>query len=204
MKKIIPIILTLTLLAFTCFGQKNNSSKFWIKQTTIDKVIDFEKSINNTIELLDMSVSLSESIYPLIKNYKIAKPVIIQRPQTGLLPLYAEYFYSEPDSIIRYISYDWEREKYGNFFKKQEIWKEESKKLKQYNTAYEEIKTSLIEQLGKPTTQDSKPKKTKSTSGRSDYLSRNTIWETDEYYSELDMIFESMTYRIRWNYYWKK
>ena len=68
------------------------------------------------------------------------------------------------------------KEKYGNFFKKQEIWKEESKKLEQYNSEYENIKTTLIEQLGKPTEHDSEPQTTKSTSGRGDYFSRNTVW----------------------------
>ena len=136
----------------------------------------------------------------MVDKYKIAKPVIIQRKQTGFLPLYTEYFYSESDSIIRYISYDWEREKYGNFFKKQEIWEEESKKLNQYNSEFDIIKSTLIKQLGEPTSQDTEPQQTESTSGRGDYLTSSTVWETDNHYSKLTMIFESMTYRIRWYY----
>jgi hypothetical protein len=198
------LILTLILFLLTSLSKGNDEVKIWKKQTTVNQAIDFEKSISNKIENLEMNVSLSKSIYPLGDKYKIAKPVIIKRQQTGFLPVYAEYFYSEVDSIIRYISYDWEKEKYGNFFNKQEIWKEESKKLIEYNSEYEKIKTTLILQLGKPTTQDNEPQKTESTSGRGDYLSRNTVWETEEYYSKLNMIFESMTYRIRWYYYWKK
>lgn len=205
MRKLNTLIITFTLFLLASFSGDNDEVIIWTQQTTIDKAIDFEKSLSKKMEFLEMNVSLSKSIYPLIDKYKIAKPIIIQRHETtGFLPLYAEYFFSETDSIIRYISYDWEKEKYGNFFKKQEIWKKESKKLKQYNTEYEKIKSTLIEKLGEPSTQDTKPQKTKSTSGGGDYLSRNTVWETDEYYSELNMIFESMTYRIRWNYYWKK
>ncbi|TCC88177.1 hypothetical protein EZ428_20870 [Pedobacter frigiditerrae] len=204
MKKLNILILMFTLLIFASFRVENDEVKIWTQQTTTNKAIDFEKSISKKIKYLEMNVSLSKSIYPLVDKYKIAKPIIIQRHQTGFLPLYTEYFYSEPDSIIRYISYDWEKEKYGNFFKKQEIWKEESKKLKEYNSEYEKIKSTLIVQLGEPTTQDTEPQKTESTSGRGYYLSRNTVWETDEYYSKLNMIFESMTYRIRWYYYWKK
>lgn len=204
MKKLNILILTLILFILASFSGGNDEVKIWTKQATINQAIDFEKSISEKIENLEMNVSLSKSIYPLVDIYKIAKPVIIKRQQTGFLPIYAEYFYSEADSIIRFISYDWEKEKYGNFFKKQEIWKEESKKLKEYNSEYDKIKTTLIVQLGKPTTQDTEPQKTESTSGKGDYLSRNTVWETDDYYSKLNMIFESMTYRIRWHYYWKK
>ena len=71
------------------------------------------------------------------------------------------------------------KKNYGNFFKKKEVWKEEATKLKEYNTAYERIKKSLIGQLGKPLSQDSEPNKTESTSGSGNYLSRNTVWETD-------------------------
>ncbi|MFN0291206.1 hypothetical protein [Pedobacter helvus] len=83
------------------------------------------------------------------------------------------------------------------------MWREESEKLTEYNAEYENIKATFINQLGKPITQDDKPKIVKSTSRRGDYLSRKTVWETNEHYSVLTMIFESMTYRIRWNYYWK-
>lgn len=204
MKTSATLLLILTLVILTSSIGKNEEVKIWTQQTTIDEAINFEKSLNKKIKFLKMNVSLSRSIFPLIDKYKIAKPIIVQREQAGFLPLYAEYFYSEPDSIIRYISYDWEKEKYGNFFKKQEIWKDESKKLKEYNSEYEKIKSVLIKHLGEPSTQDKEPQKTESVSGRGDYLSRNTVWETEEHYSKLNMIFESMTYRIRWYYYWKK
>lgn len=159
--------------------------------------------MNNEPEPVSINISLSESIYPLINKYQIANPIIFKREQGGFLPLHAEYFFSKSDSVVRFISYNWEREKYGNFFKKQEIWKEESGKIKAYNAEYEKIKSALVSKLGKPTSQDSEPQTVKSTAGRGDYLSRKTIWDSDEHHSELIMIFESMTYRIRWNYYWK-
>ena len=80
----------------------------------------------------------------------------------------------------------------------------ESTKLDGYNQEYEKIKAELILKFGQPNEQDTKPQTTESTSGRGDYLSRNTVWETEEFYAKLNMIFESMTYRIRLNYYWKK
>ncbi len=198
------LVILSTLVLALAFKVKQEKIKIWTEQPTLSEVIDFEKSIKKKINLVEMNVSLSKSIYPLLDQYEIANPLIVERKQTGFLPLYTEYFFSEPDSIIRYISYDWEKEKYGNFFKKRDIWKEESKKLNEYNNEYEGIKEVMVGQLGTPISQDFNPMKTKSSAGRGDYLTRNTVWETDEYYSELDMIFESMTYRIRWSYYWKK
>lgn len=185
-------------------GSPNLETIIWLKKSNIQKVIKFEASLSKGYEKLHKNVSLSKSIFPLIEDYKIALPLIIKREQTGFLPIYAEYFYSIPDSTLRYISYDWEKEKYGNLFEKRDLWKEEATKLKEYNEEYKIIKSKLIKKLGNPTTQDTEPIKTKSRSGRGDYLSRNTIWENDNYYAKLNMIFESMTYRIRLSYYWKK
>lgn len=203
MNKTNTLVLTLTLFILVSFNKGHDALKFWTEQTTVNKAIDFEKSINNKLVFIEINSMLSKDYFPFVDNYKMAMPVMIQRPQSGFLPLHTEYFFSEPDSVLRFIIYDWEKEKFGNFFKKKELWKKESKKLKAYNAEYKKIKAALIAQLGKPKTQDRKPQNTKSNSGGPDYLSRNTVWETELYYSKLDLIFESMTYRIRWHYYWK-
>jgi hypothetical protein len=176
----------------------------WTNQTKVDKVIQYEKTTNANVEFLNMNVTLSKSIYPLIDTFKIAKPLIVKREQNGFLPLYVEYFYSEPDSILRYISYDWERAKFDNLFKKKEILKEESNKLKEYNSEYERIKRHLLTQLGAPIKEDLEPQKILSNENRGEYFTRSTTWDSSDYHAELKMIFESMTYRIRMNYYWKK
>ena len=183
---------------------KKSKSEIWTEKSTVQKAVEYEKSLSSEYEILEQNVSLSKSVFPQLDEYQIAKPFIVKRKQTGFLPIYAEYFFSEQDSILRYVSYDWERDRYGNFFKKQETWKEESTKLDGYNQEYEKIKAELILKFGQPNEQDTKPQTTESTSGRGDYLSRNTVWETEEFYAKLNMIFESMTYRIRLNYYWKK
>ena len=51
--------------------------------------------------------------------------------------------------------------------------------------------------------QDSQPQEVKSEDGRPSYLLRNTIWESDERFMKLNMIFGASTYRIRLYYYWK-
>ena len=198
-----PFFSLIAYLIFTSFTFKSDGIDIWTKQTPVHQAIAFEKSLNKELNLISMNVSLSESIYPLVNKYDLDNPVIVKREQAGFLPLHAEYFFSKSDSVIRFISYNWERESFGNFFKKQEIWKEESGKLKAYNAEYEKIKADLMVKLGKPNAQDLEPQITKSDSGRGDYFTRETTWENDEFHAQLTMIFESMTYRIRWNYYWK-
>jgi hypothetical protein len=71
-----------------------------------------------------------------------------------------------------------------------------------YDKEYEIIKTILIAQLGTPAKTDSKAKE--ENSDRGIYFTRETLWETENVLAELNMIFESMTYRVRLTLYWKK
>ena len=182
----------------SAFGQEH----IWTKQAKVSEVIAFEKEINAKPNFLSQKVSLSEGYYPLANKYKCANPLIIQRKPVEYLPVYAEYFYTPEDSILRLVSYDWEKDKYGNFFDKQKMWKEESKKLETYNNEYERIKKILLNQFGSPLSTDVKAKEV--SSDRGTYFTRETLWETENLHAKLYMIFESMTYRIRLTFYWKK
>ena len=142
------IFLLFIFVVISSFSLTDNQAYIWTKQTHIKEAINFENSISDDIELLNQNVTLSKSIFPLVENYEMANPIIVKRNVSGDLPVYAEYFYSIPDSTIRYVSYDWEIEKYGNYFKKREIWKEESTQLEKYNSKYEKIKSELISKLG--------------------------------------------------------
>lgn len=175
----------------------------WTKQSTIEEVKNFESQLNPNSEFLNQNVSLSESIYPKVKEFEMANPLIIKRQKTNLLQVYAEYFYSKPDSILRYVSYDWENNRYGNYYDKKKDWETQSKKLTEYNAKYERIKKQLISEFGQPIEQDNQPQETKSDYGGTDYLSRNTIWESESKFMKLNMIFGASTYRIRLYYYWK-
>lgn len=192
-------LLFITSLGLTyAFGQE----KIWIRQTKVSEVVAFEKEINPKANFLSQNVSLSKDYYPLADKYQVTNPIIVQREPFEYLPVYAEYFYTPNDSILRLASYDWEKDRYGNFFDKQKMWKEEAKKFDTYNKEYERIKDIVLTQLGTPKATDTKAKEI--TSDRGKYLTRDTLWETDEVYANLNMIFESMTYRIRLTVYWKK
>lgn len=189
----------ITILSLTnAFGQE----KIWTKQTKISEVIAFEKEINPNAKFLSQNVSLSKDYYPLADKYEVTNPVIVQREPLEYLPIYAEYFYTPGDSILRLASYDWEKDRYGFFFDKQKMWKEESKKFDTYNNEYERIKKILLSQLGTPTSTDTAAKTVSSDRGK--YFTRNTLWETEDVHAELNMVFESMTYRVRLTIYWKK
>lgn len=193
------IVFTLiTLFSFTkAFGQE----KIWTKQTKISEVIAFEKKINLKVEFLSQNVSLSKEYYPLADKYKVTNPVIVKREPLEYLPIYAEYFYTPGDSVLRLVSYDWEKGRYDNFFDKQKMWREEGSKFETYNKEYERIKKILLVEFGIPTSADESAKTISSES--SNYLNRNTLWETKDVHAELNMIFAKTTYRIRLTLYWK-
>jgi len=193
------ILTIITIFSLTnVFGQE----KIWTKQTKISEVIAFEKEISPNAKFLSQNVSLSKDYYPLADKYQVTNPIIVQREPLEYLPIYAEYFYTPGDSILRLASYDWEKGRYDNFFDKQKMWKEESKKFDTYNKEYERIKNVLLTQLGAPSSTDTTAKTVSSDRGK--YFTRNTLWEKEEVHAELNMIFESMTYRVRLTIYWKK
>jgi len=197
-----PKNLLLALVLFFTVLSSMGQERLWTKQTSVSAVIAFEKEINPSPKFLSQNVSLAKDYYPLSDKYECANPVIIQREPVGYLPLYAEYFFTPVDSILRLISYDWEKDRYGNFFDKQKMWAEESKKFEVYDKEYERIKKTLLSQLGEATASDMKAKEVSSGGGK--YLARETVWDTNELKATLSMVFASSTYRIRLKLYWKK
>ncbi len=195
------LLILFALIATGCSSSKKLN--LWTKQTKVEEVKEFESKLNPDSEFLEMNVSLSESIFPRVKEFDMSKPLIVRREKTNLSPIYAEYFYSKPDSILRYVSYDWENNRYGNYNDKKKDWEKQSTKLPEYNAEYERIKKQLIKEFGQPIKQDNEPQETKSNYGGPDYLSRNTMWESDKKFMKLNMIFGASTYRIRLYYYWK-
>ena len=108
--------LLLTGAASLAFSISFAQERIWTKQSKISEVIAFEKEINPDAKFLSQHVSLSMDYYPLADKYQVTNPVIVQREALEYLPVYAEYFYTPADSMLRLVSYDWERDRYGNFF----------------------------------------------------------------------------------------
>lgn len=193
-----PYVLLLLIIGHSAYSQ----DKIWTRQTKINEVISFEKTISTQSQFLDFNVGISREYYPLADKYKVTNPLIVQRPTIGFLPVYAQYFYTAYDSVLRLLSYDWEKDRFADLPTKQKIWTEEDKKPDAYNKEYEKIREVLRAQLGNPSQADEKPKE--NTGLRGNYLTRETTWDTDELYASLDMVFSAMNYRIRLVLYWKK
>jgi len=102
-------IMFLTLALLFCSRAGFSQESVWTKQRKISEVIDFEKKLDPDAKFLSHNVSLSKEYYPLAGRYQTVNPVIVQRKAVGALPVYAEYFYTPKDSLLRLVSYDWEK-----------------------------------------------------------------------------------------------
>jgi hypothetical protein len=194
------MFLTLTLLFCSRAGFSQES--VWTKQRKISEVIDFERKLDPDVKFLFRNVSLSKEYYPFADRYQTVNPVIVERKAIGALPVYAEYFYTLKDSLLRLVSYDWEKGRYGDLKNILESRKEQGGKLEIYLGEYERIRGQLLKTFGKPDQADEKPN-TVSDEGQK-YLNQNTLWETDEVNADLNLIFSAGTQRIRLTLYWKK
>ncbi len=182
-----------------------DEEKILTAQTSVDSVIEFEKSINSNVKFKALSISLSQDYYPLYDKYKTGhKPITVEREPVGYLPLHVDYFYTENDKIVRLISYNWEKEAFSDFNKKLELFRGESSKRSNYEQEYKRLFKLVVTKLGSPKISDNESKIVKSNSDRGDYVTQNTVWDNENFHAELNLIFESMTYRIRMTLYWKK
>lgn len=195
-------IMFLTLALLLSYGLSFSQESVWTKQVKISEVIAFEKRLDPDAKFLSYNVRLSKEYYPLAEVYKTVNPVIVQRKATGALPVYAEYFYTPKDSLLRLVSYDWEKGRYGDLKDILESRKVQGGKLEVYLGEYERIRGQLIKTFGKSDQADEKPK-TVSDEGQK-YLNQNTLWETEEVHADLNLIFSAGTQRIRLTLYWKK
>jgi len=195
-------IMFLTLAFLFCSQAGFSQENIWTKQRKISEVIDFEKKLDPDAKFLSQNVWLSKEYYPLADRYKTVNPIIVQRKMVGLLPVYAEYFYTPKDSLLRLVSYDWEKGRYDDLKDMLGSRKEQSGKPEIYTNEYRRIRQQLIKSFGEPNQADEKPK-TLSDEGQK-YLNQNTLWETDDFHADLNLIFSAGTQRIRLTLYWKK
>ncbi len=198
-----PEKLLLTIIFITILGCdfKQNRNNFWIDQSKIYEVVKFEKTLNNNIEIIEQKVFLSSSVFPKADELDLDLPLIVKR-EGKFIPLYAEYFFTSEDSILQYVSYSWEHERFSSYQVKQNLWKLESDKLTQYDSAYQKIKEDLIEVLSLPMIEDKELQKVINENGVEVY-SREAIWEDEKTKSKLKLFFGDQTFRIRWSHYWK-
>lgn len=179
------------------FGQQD----LLIKQSKISEVMTFERSLNSDVKFYTGNIELSQDIYPLVDKYRIENPLIVQRNSSDYLPLTAEYFFTASDSLVRFISYIWEKNRFGDLSEKMKQDESESKNIIFYNKEFDRIQSVIESYYGKPDYDDKKPQEKSSSKGT--YYLRRSKWDFDDKYGSLTMIFGEDTYRISFRIYWK-
>lgn len=196
----IAVLLFLITLSGITFGQE----KLWVNQTKVNDAMKFESQLNPEAKFFNQNISMSSDYYPYLEKYPLQNPVVVQRSAVNYLPLSVEYFFSEKDSLLRIVSFNWEVNRHNKSI--QELakgWKDENKKLDIYNKEYERIKKNMIQIFGSANSDDQEPKSVKSPWGSDTYLSRKTVWDNVDLHAQLDLIFADNTHRVRLTYYWK-
>lgn len=199
MKTLLTLLLILIIPIIHLVGQE----KIFIEKSSVEDIIFLEQELNPNIVLLKQKSRPAKSFYPLADKYITTEyPIVILRESVDYLPLYAEYYYTAEDSIIRLTVYDWEKDRYDNLFKRMEIWKEESPKFESYNNEYMRVYSLLVNLLGEPISKDEVAKDQKGNNNMNLKI-RDAVWETEDYYASLNMIFGGQTFRVRFKHYWK-
>ncbi|MFD2033601.1 hypothetical protein ACFSKL_02305 [Belliella marina] len=201
MQTALKLILTIIFVSTVGCNVKPRSSDFWMHQSKIGEVLKFEKSLNKNIQILEQKVFLSSSVFPKVDEIDIDFPLIVKREE-GFAPLYAEYYFTSEDSMLQYISYNWEHERFGSYQAKHDRWKLEINKLTQYDSAYEKIKEALITELSLPQIEDKELVK-RINQNEVEVYSKEAVWEDEQIKSKLILFFGDQTFRITLTYYWK-
>ena len=206
MKKIIFLILFFTALYLSNCTSGHllitaDQEKIRVEKWKVEEAIQWEQKINAAGKRHQWKGILFEFTAPLQKEYQFGAPLVFQRAQKGPLPLHVEYFYSLPDSTLRFVIYDWERAKYSTEAEKEKAWKEEPFKKEVYQEKYESLKAKGEKQFGTPKTEDQDWQKMESVSERGDFLIRLTEWETRDYDIQLYMVFAYLHYSIQFRFY---
>ena len=77
MTKKLKLLILVVIIATSCSSSKKLN--LWTKQSKIKEVKNFESRLNPNSDFLNQNVSLSESIYPKVKEFEMANPLIIKR-----------------------------------------------------------------------------------------------------------------------------
>ncbi|HEX8545427.1 MAG TPA: hypothetical protein VF691_00620 [Cytophagaceae bacterium] len=196
--------LTISLLGLSLF---NSNDKYLTIRKTISEVRVLEEGLKS--ELLGFKkMGVSEDFFDGAQKDKDYYPLKFKRNNDTFYPnLNVEYFYTESDSTVNAVVYDWDIMNHVNNLKTDvnKIEEQVSRK-KEYEIKYNSVQTELIELLGEPIVN----KKEKSQQG---YFYHSS-WEKGDMLTELRMSFTPKlqqagpfkfgTFRIRLKTFWKR
>lgn len=148
MKRLSLLLLGL-FISLSCFSQID----FLTEKRNIQQVKELERNINSMFIGFD-TIQVAQDYFPGAVENKSYFPLKFKRTNDTFFPeLFVEYFYDEgsKDSTIVCTSYDWDIMSYvknlnvdGHYFDTQ------IKREKEYLQKYKEIKSSVINKLGRP------------------------------------------------------
>lgn len=210
MNKLYLLILG-TALSFQCSGQNStlvsSNNFFLVQQADINTIKDLEENLNGNRQELRTPIYLASDFLPESQSLLLSPyPLIFTRSDVDFKPapkVDVYYFYSEKDSTLKLITYNWDAGKIGSDLK--DVKKRKNGSLKEFEVKYELIQNQLIDILGKPVESDLISKKIQK-ENFGEWWERSAIWEKEQAVVELKMIFtednEYDTKRIRVKVYW--
>ena len=126
---------------------------------SLEKVIDFEKSINSIDVTRNYFTSVGEGIYPNKRKFKLEKPIEYRRIECPYFRTEINYYYTKSDNLVRAILFEW------NEFKESDDIFAESMSNEQKNEVFREkflkIETVMTNLLGNPTHRELTPHRVK-------------------------------------------
>ncbi|MBX2945703.1 MAG: hypothetical protein KF725_07705 [Cyclobacteriaceae bacterium] len=197
-------IILIVLLA----GQLTNDKPdfFLFDQKKVKDITTIEESFKSQ-KRETRKVTVSDDFFPGATKYDLEFPITFDRKDKEFNPFsVVQYYYTPNDSLVRLIVYDWDKTQIiNNFIDLQKELKNESKRINEYNTKYDELLKNITDKLGRPISGDGKIKEIKD--GQSSYIERKSKWTRDNCTVELNMIFTTDnrtmgTFRIRTKIYW--
>lgn len=143
------------------------------KNFELQKMIEYENSINSEDVSFGHFWSLGEGIYPNEKGFKFGNPISFRRFECPYFEGKSNYFYTKNDEQIKVVSFNWETFKESNFGINPAIKNDLKEK---FNNKYDFIVEVVSELFGNPLNIEQEPDsgridtKWKSTSGINVYL----------------------------------
>jgi hypothetical protein len=199
------IRLLLIILIVAC-KPPNNETFFTFDKVAINKIPSIESRHNSKTKNIDTPIFIANDYLP--GNYNISPfPLIFSRKDESFSPVTETevvYYFSEPDSVLRLITYTWDTKKIGDSF--QDIDSANDADIDSFLEKFEKIKSEISSSLGHPIENSSDLNSIEDENfGR--WKEKTAKWQKDNTVVDLKLIFTEGkkrlgTHSIRTKIYW--
>ncbi len=164
---------------------------FDFKKITREMAIRIEKGLGSRELEIKSKVYISQDFFPKKAKYELEQPLAFVRiDKTFLYNLEVQYFFTNRDDTIRLKVYSWGSHGFSN----QENSISGQPAVDAFNKKYEEILSTLINELGAPNEGNGKPFERKN--GAMEWIERKAKWDSERGIAELIMICTTTTETI--------